>query len=387
MGQGLGVRLRTSLILAAPLGYVIASVVVTLMSEPMPPFPWDPFWLNWLGFPVVGALILLRKRGNNIGRILIAIGVMVTLANVSVLAMILGSPRPEIFALVSQLALMPLAVLIPSLILLFPTAVVPSPWWAHAIRLAWGSLAVLMLWYTVRPQANPGAFEGAWHANPLGIEALRALEGPLVGSTAVVLAGFALAAVTRAVVGYRNASDVERHQVKWVLFAVLMTPLLYLAGMALEAEALWLGNALIAFGFLFGGNAVAVAIGVAVFKYRLFDIDRLISRTVAYGFVVTLLALGFSAVSALVGAQTSEQPVFVAAATLVAAAVFNPLRTRIQRWVNRRFNRSTYDAERVADQFAGSLRDRVDPDEVVYGWVGVVSETMQPASIGVWVRE
>jgi hypothetical protein len=103
--------------------------------------------------------------------------------------------------------------------------------------------------------------------------------------------------------------------------------------------------------------------------------------------VVPVLAVGFFAISALVGAQTSERPLFVAAATLAAAALFSPLRNLIQGWANRRFNRSIYDAELVAERFSGSLRDRVDPEGVVDGWMGVVSETMQPSSIGVWVRE
>ncbi len=379
--------LRSSLIVVAAVAYVVAAVTVTLMSGPIPPFPWDPFWLNWVGFPVVGALILLKKPGNNIGRILLAVGVTVAISNGSVLAELLGAPRSDLYALASQLALMPIAVLIPSLVLLFPTGLIPTRWWRHGIRLAWGADALLIMWYIVRPHPNPGATEGVWHPNPLGVEALRSLEGAVVGSAGVVLAVFAAATVTHAVVSYRRGSAIERHQVRWVLFAAVVTPLLYLVGTFLESQVLWLGNALVASGLLLGANAVAVAIGVAVFKYRLFDIDRLISRTASYGFVVTLLAFGFFGISALVGSRTSERPLFVAAATLVAAALFNPLRTRMQRWVNRRFNRSTYDAEMVMSEFAGSLREGIDIEGVIDGWVGVVGETMEPGAIGVWVRD
>lgn len=380
-------RLRSLLIVLAAVTYIVAAVMVTLMSEPLAPFPWDPFWLNWVGFPVVGALILLKRPGNNIGRILLAIGVTVAVSNLAVLAGLLSAPRPDIHAWISQIALMPIALLIPSLILLFPAGVAPRPWWRHALRLAWGADALLISWYIVRPYPNPGATEGIWYPNPFGIGALRSLDALMVGSASVVLAIFAMAAVTQAIINYRRGSRIERHQVKWVLFAAVMTPLLYLGGAFLENHVLWLGNAVIASGFLVGGNAVAVAIGVAVFKYRLFDIDRLISRTMSYGFVVTFLAAGFFLVSALLGARTSEEPLFVAAATLSAAALFNPLRTRVQRWVNRRFNRSVYNAQRVMDEFAGSLRDRVEADGVIDGWVGVVDSTMQPAAIGVWVRD
>jgi len=119
----------------------------------------------------------------------------------------------------------------------------------------------------------------------------------------------------------------------------------------------------------------------------LFDIDRLISRTVSYGFVVTLLALGYFAASAMLGARISERPLFVAAATLIAAALFNPLRSRIQRWVNRRFNRSIYDAELVMSRFSGSLREDSDIERVISGWREVVDQTMEPGATGVWVRD
>jgi hypothetical protein len=307
--------------------------VVTVMSEPVPPFPWDPFWLNWLGFPVVGALILLKKPGNNIGTILLAVGLTVAISNGAVLAGLLGAPRPDIHALIIQLALMPAVVLIPSLILMLPSGLVPSPWWRRGLRFAWGADVLLIIWYIVRPLPNPGVTEGVWYPNPLGIESLRSLDGPVVGFTGAVLATLAIGTLIQAIINFRRGTTVVRHQMKWVLFAAVVTPMLYIGGTLLENQVLWLSNAVIASAFLLGANALAVAIGVAVFKYRLFDIDRLISRTVSYGFVVTLLALSFFAASAMLGARISERPLFVAAATLIAAALFNPLRNRIQRWV------------------------------------------------------
>jgi hypothetical protein len=130
-----------------------------------------------------------------------------------------------------------------------------------------------------------------------------------------------------------------------------------------------------------------LAIMIAVTRHRLYEIDRIISRTLSYGLVVLLLAAGYFGVVTVIGTRVSDQPLFVAAATLAAAALFNPLRRRVQAWVDRRFNRSRYDAARVVDRFTGTLRDQVDPAAVVDGWVGVVSETMQPASVGIWMRE
>lgn len=124
-------------------------------------------------------------------------------------------------------------------------------------------------------------------------------------------------------------------------------------------------------------------------RYRLYDIDRIISRTLSYALVVGLLGLIFAAgvvlaPSAVPGFEDSA--LVVAASTLVVAALFNPLRLRIQESVDLRFNRSRFDAERVMDGFVSSLRDQVDPDSVLGGWVDVVSETMQPAEVSVWVR-
>jgi hypothetical protein len=146
------------------------------------------------------------------------------------------------------------------------------------------------------------------------------------------------------------------------------------------------GLADLVFGLSLAGLPVAVAI--AVLRYRLYEIDRIISRTVSYAVVVAFLALlFFGVVTALSSLLPAESDLAIAGSTLAVAALFNPVRRWVQVWVDRRFNRSRYDTQRVMDRFAGSLQDRVDSQEVVDGWVGVVSETMQPASVAVWVRE
>ncbi len=138
----------------------------------------------------------------------------------------------------------------------------------------------------------------------------------------------------------------------------------------------------------FGGAAIPIAIGIAVLRYRLYEIDRLLSRTVSYLLVVGVLAAVFFGVVAVAGSLfQTDSDLAVAGSTLAVAALFNPVRKRVQGWVDRRFNRSRYDAQKVMDRFAGSLRDQVDSHEVVDGWVGVVAQTMQPESVSVWVRE
>jgi hypothetical protein len=150
-----------------------------------------------------------------------------------------------------------------------------------------------------------------------------------------------------------------------------------------EGGPIWLGSV---FNFVFS-LLVAGAVTLAVLRYRLYEIDRLISRTVTYTVLAVVLAIvyGFGAVwlpSRVVGEQT---PLFVAGSTLAVAALFNPLRRRVMRWVDRRFNRSSYDAEQIADAFAVRLRDEVDPERLADEWATTVVRALQPSSIGVWL--
>lgn len=180
---------------------------------------------------------------------------------------------------------------------------------------------------------------------------------------------------------YWHSARGQRQQIKWLLAGVLIvTPLAFLAGQLGVNDFVLLGLA---------PSAAPIAIAIAVLRYRLYDLDRVVSRTVAYAVVVGLLAIVFAAgvvwvPNALPGLEDS--PVLIAVSTLAVAGLFNPLRKRVQVWVDRRFNRFRYDAERVAEGFSGSLHDRVDPEDLVDGWVSVVSETMQPEAVSVWVR-
>jgi hypothetical protein len=228
---------------------------------------------------------------------------------------------------------------------------------------------------------------GAWVDNPIGIPGVPNPEyGWTSGLTFLLLIGFALLAAVSLIVRYRRQRGVERLQIKWFAFAVVNVIVLMTAREILEGSVpippvIW--------DLLFGVSVLAlpIAIGASVMRYRLYEIDRIVSRTVSYALVVGLLAaVFFVVVTALTSVLPGGSDLAVAASTLAVAALFNPLRRRIQLWVDRRFNRSRYDAQKVMNGFASSLRDRVDPDAVVDGWVGVVSETMHPSAAGVWVR-
>jgi hypothetical protein len=190
----------------------------------------------------------------------------------------------------------------------------------------------------------------------------------------------------------RRASGVERQQLKWFAYATVVL----VGGSVLDftiSEATgikWLGN----IGFVFtmlGLAGLPMAIGIAVLKYRLYDIDLLINRTLVYGSLTAMLAaLYFGGIVVLQRAfvvLTGERSTLaVVASTLVIAALFNPLRHRVQRFVDRRFYRRKYDARKTLEAFSAKLRDETDLDALRGDLVGVVRETMQPAHVSLWLR-
>lgn len=200
---------------------------------------------------------------------------------------------------------------------------------------------------------------------------------------AFIIALYSIIPATPSIIGrYRTGDLVSRQQIRWLAAGAVAFAVGLIVGSVASGGQ---GPAWWDFVIVAGMTSFPVAIGIAIFRYKLYDLGRLVSRTFTYAIVIALLALTIAGVAAIAGAQF-DRPWVVATTTLAVAALFNPLRRRVQAWIERRFNRSRYDAERVMADFSGSLRDRVDPHGVVAGWTGVVSETMQPAAIGVWVR-
>jgi hypothetical protein len=286
-------------------------------------------------------------------------------------------------------------VLIP---LLFPSGSPPSPRWRWV---TWVSVTTWVLMAALWMLQE--SFCTDWDAtdtvctasvdNPIGIPGLQNPEqstfGGVLFGTLVVCSLIALSSLA---VRFRRSRGVERQQIKWVLLSVS----LFVFG-SLLIDQIWtnlLGQPEPSGPFFYWMDQllwviIPVSIAVAILRYRLYEIDRLVSRTVSYALLVVILAVVFAAgvvwiPSAL---DLGDSQLLVAGSTLAVAALFNPLRTRVQRWVDHRFNRTRYDAELVVAGFTGSLRDEVDPERVTDGLVSVVEETMHPASAGVWVRE
>ena len=267
-------------------------------------------------------------------------------------------------------------------LLLTPTGSAPSSGWRRFATATAAAMAVLAVAATIAPgpldaavlsiqgPVGPPAFGGALRvANQLA----------LVVALLAILGG-AASLVTR----FRHARGVERQQLRWLALAATLT------GLAMAATGV-----LVAAGDLAAAGWVSVigtvflplATGAAILRYRLYDLDRIVSRTLAYGLLTVLLGLGYAAVVLVLGRLLGKNSsLAVAAATLAVAAAFQPLRRRVQQTVDRRFNRRRHDAGRVIDVFAARLRDQVDLDALNIELLAVVDQTMQPTRASLWLR-
>ena len=265
-------------------------------------------------------------------------------------------------------------------LLLTPTGKLPSPRWRWWARLAAAAPVVVVLGSVVQP--DPLAPD--YHGNALAVPALaRMLVVPTVAGIVVVLVSV-LAAAASLVVRFRRARAVERLQLRWLaLAAALAAGLLLVALVAgyLSMDAVVLVSMCLCVALL------PLATGAAILRYRLYDLDRIISRTLAYALLTVLLALGYAAVVLGLGRLLPQgSSLAVAAATLTMAAAFQPARRRIQAAVDRRFNRRRHDAARVIEAFGACLRDQVDLDALHGELLAVVDHTMQPTRTSLWLR-
>lgn len=361
------------LVLLALAGTVMAMFNGPLVAEGE--WLWPLTWISW---PVVGGVILVRRPGNRIGIACLAIGLMWGLA-FALQSVVLEMPDQA--AVWIELVYQVLGV-VPWLIIAWLLANFPTGEPAGRLeRVVTRSIWVIGSWATLGFVLSPAPLEDTGLANPLGVADSPVFNLITDDSGFFFVLVLATLAVTSLVRRLRRSSGTERLQFRWLLFGGSIFVLIVGLGQVLPdgsgVEYLW---------FL-GGSAIPISIGVAVIRYRLFEIDRIVSRTVAYVIVVGILAGVFAAaVTLTTSLLQTENDLAIAASTLAVAALFNPVRRRVQDWVDRRFNRSHYDAEQVMAGFTGSLRDQVDPDLVVSGWVSVINETMHPSSAGVWVR-
>jgi hypothetical protein len=358
----------------------------------------------FLIFPLVGALIASRRPRNAIGWILLAEGLLWMFLGMTDYYGLYGVARPGSVpfpvgvAAVNNFMWVPAVGLLGTYVfLLFPDGRLPSRRWRP---LAWLSGTVIVL-VSILVGLTPGGLQ-----NLGGIRNPYALEGyPWLETVAYVVLPLLplcmLASVISLVMRYRRSRGEERQQIKWIAFAASFVGLLYLIAMVCAfifpsgawfqaGSPLWLD--LLGYAALSSFTLVPIAIGFAVLRYRLHEIDIIINRTLVYGSLTISLALVY------VGLVVSLQYVFralaggdsqlvIVASTLAIAALFNPLRRRNQSFIDRRFYRRKYDARKTLEEFSARLREETDLDSLSEDLVGVVRETVRPARVSLWLRQ
>jgi hypothetical protein len=368
-------------------------------------------FVSFLAFPLVGALIASKRPHNPIGWMCLVVGLFWMLMTLSEVYSAHGLATPgsvpfpvTIHALLYSWLWVPTVGLLGIyLILLFPNGRLPSRRWRP---LAWLSGAVIVV-ESVATFLTPGPLEGLRGVqNPFGLEGqpwLASVGWLVLPLIPLCMLGSAVSLVLR----FRRSEGEVREQIKWLAFAASITGVVYLAIMSagvinwlisapetpsdLGTQTWW--GALLEDVMLLSFSGIPVAMGFAVLKYRLYDIDILINRAVVYGSLTAMLALVYlsgvattQAIFRTLTRQEHQPQLAIVVSTLVIAALFNPFRRRIQGFIDRRFYRRKYDATKTLEAFSAKLRDETDLDALSDDLVGVVRETMQPAHVSLWLR-
>jgi hypothetical protein len=348
--------------------------------------------LGAVPFGVVGFVLARRVPRNPIGWIFLAIAICLLLSIDSgfyaVISYPLGHHLPLApAALFSYQLWGPALSLFALVVLLFPDGTLPS----RASRVIMCLFLAVLVGFTVAlGVAVSGAIAG--HHVQLdsfdGLVVIDRATGWFARVQAVFAAvgvPFVALGVARQVVAWRRSSGERRQQLKWLASGVLVAVVALVFGLASPENASGAAR-VFANVISFGIVALPVSIGVAILRYRLYEIDRIISRTLAYA-IVTGLLVGVYAGLVLLATEVFKfhSTVAAAAATLAAAAMFSPLRRRVQQLVDRRFNRTRYDADQTVAAFAARLKDAIDLDSVRGDLAGVVDQTLEPAHISMWI--
>ncbi|MGI8408162.1 MAG: hypothetical protein ACR2L3_06595 [Actinomycetota bacterium] len=387
----------------------LAGGVLEWMNDPLPSTDWgtggiwDVIFVSVIfSFPLVGALIASRQPRNAVGWIMLGIGLVQAVTGV-----LDGYVR---YALVTKPGSLPyadylLAILAGSwvaiigpigtfLILLFPDGRLPSRRWRP---LAWAAGLGIVGTYCMIT-VFPGTFADVGYPeirNPLGIEALGSIRDALLSVLILVplsIVGSAAALVQR----FRRSRGQDRLQLKWLAAAASVVAAFYLVVMVATLSTDLLADEPPAWVSLIQSTTpltfvlIPAAIGIAILRYRLYNIDRLINRTLVYAGLTGILTLAYLALitvlQGLVSPLSGDSELTVAISTLAVAALFRPLRSRVQAFIDKRFYRKKYDATRTLEAFALTMRDQVDLTSLSPALIGVVSDAMQPTHVSLWIR-
>jgi hypothetical protein len=345
----------------------------------------DVIWtLYSVPFAITAALIVSRQPGNVIGWLLMS----------PVFLSIIGTPANNY---INNVVAPPTSFGFPFLVMLwftnwdwFPTGQPPTARWRWVLILAAGLCTTFLFGATF--SKNLMSINAGWMVpNPIGFldsVAIQTFVVPWQGGLIITV----ILCVASLFVRYRRARSVERKQIKWLLYACGVFAVIYIPGFWVTSTS----NLIIAnLGNLLFGLAIITfpaSIAIAILNYRLWDIDILIRRTLIYGLLTAILVLFYFGIVVLLQqvfrlATSQGSDLAIAASTLVIAAMFNPLRLRLQGLIDRRFYRHKYDAARTLESFSAAARDEVELDNLSRELVNVVSETMQPESVSLWLKQ
>ena len=389
------------------LGLAIAGVVATAVVRYVSPAPFIAvafgfggtamvgYLIQGLSWASIGALLVVRRPDNAVGWLMVLVGVGDTLSQLTVsLAFTFaaqGTAQGERLAQIAgwvTVLLNTVAIFHVAIGFLYPSGRAQSGGWALFMRLFWAFAIVFVVVSLIQP--GPLQLVPALQ-NPFGfgpdLRGDRPLAPILVVAIGLIFVLLAISMISR----YRAAGWVERHQMKWF---VLSSGLSTVGLGIIVLEAIFMSGPVDAIGLtlhVFAGAFVPVAIGMAILRYHLYDIDRIISRTIAYATVSAITAIVFGGAIILLSSALASfiegETLAIAGSTLAAFAVFQPLLRRVRRDVDRRFNRAQYDAEETVAGFAARLRDEMDIGTVATDLHWTVQGAVNPASLGLWIRE
>jgi hypothetical protein len=355
--------------------------LVVLTPTAIPPV------LGAVSVATVGALVASRRPRHPVGWLLLAFGLSLCVAGVALAYTNYGvaqadAPGAGLVASYVPATIVTAIACNGLVLLLTPTGAPPSPRWRWWATVTAATPVALLLVVTLLPR--PAGRRAQAIDSPLD---LHALDGGLLVAYQAAFAITIIALVVAAaslVVRFRRARGIERQQLRWVALATVVVALLTVVNLAaLALGAYWLAP-------LVGGlnpPILSAAIGVAILRYRLYDLDRIISRALAYGLLTVLLGGGYAGVVLGLGQLLGrDSSLVVAAATLTVAALFQPARRCIQAVVDRRFNRRRYHAAQTIQSFSTRLRDQIDLDTLSAELLAVVNQTVEPTQVSFWLR-
>jgi len=345
-----------------------------------------------IAFSWVGALITSRFYRHTVGLILSIVGftsavnVFAIAYSTYVLVARPGAlPGGVFMAWLSAWSWAPGVELLPLLLLFFPNGRLLSPRWRVAAWSVWVITPIVIVILAITPFSETVPELGVANPSPVIISVGTSLAFAI--SLNIAFFFLLIASVVSMVLRFRRSRGEERAQLKWVAFtsALMLTALLL--NLALIAASIGIPGAILP---TLGIGALIVSIGVAILKYRLYEIDRVINRTLVYGLLTALLGLSYAGIVVLLqeilAPVTDDQSYAVVGSTLAVAALFRPARARTQGFIDRRFYRRKYDAARTLEAFTAQVRDEIDLESLTGHLLSTVQETVQPARLSLWLR-